>query len=513
MSNAELQHLRDDFLYYAPRALHIKTKSGAIVPFVLNSAQVYIHHCLEAQRQATGKVRANILKGRQQGCSTLIQGRFYHRCSMRPGVLALILTHLADSTTALFSMTKRFHDLCPDEIRPSTGTANENELTFDRIDSGYVVATAGNRKGVGRGRTFQLFHGSESAYWDNAQEHMAALGQTVPDLPGTEIIKESTANGVGNQFHQDWMAAQRGETDYVNVFVPWYWQQEYRRPVTPGFQLDNEEQDYLQRYEGRGLTIEHMVWRRAKLQSDLRGDVGLFDQEYPAEPLLAFSKVSGDPLISAALVSRAQRPALNVEARGPRIMGVDPAEYGDDATAIALRQGRRVFGLDRDQKIMRLYKHGPMEVVGKVAIQADKHKPDAINVDCTGIGSGVADRLTELGYPVNRILFGGRPNRDELYVLKRDEIWGDMLEWLEDEPCQLPIDDGLATDLCGPQKGYDSSRRLRLESKEQMRKRGVSSPDSGDAVALTFATPFASYAGAKSGSGSYRASRGRRPMR
>lgn len=496
-----LRQFRDDFLHYAPRALRIKTKSGEIRPFALNGAQAYIHHRLEQQLATVGKVRANLLKGRQQGASTLVQGRFYHRCSLRPGQGALILTHLGDSTDALFGMTKRFHDLAPAELKPHTGASNGTELLFDKIDSGYVVATAGNRKGVGRGRTFQFLHASEAAFWDNADEHMAGLGQAVPDMPGTEIIKESTANGVGNPFHQDWQKAERGEGDYINIFVPWFWQQEYARPVYPGFALDPYEQDYYEKYSKLGLTIEHMVWRRAKLSSDFRGDIPLFDQEYPAEPLLAFTRVSGDPLIPAELVTRAQTLGLNVVPTGPKILGVDPAEYGDDSTAIILRQGRRAGDL------ARFYKLGPMEVVAKVAAIADKLKPDAINVDATGVGSGIADRLIELGYPVNRIHFGGRPARDELYVIKRDEIWGDMKEWLEDIPNQLPNDDSLASDLCAPQYTYDSSRRLRLESKESMRKRGIKSPDGGDALALTFATPFAAYAGAKQDAQAFRATR------
>jgi hypothetical protein len=499
--------MQGDFLFYAPRALRIRTKSGAIEPLVLNDAQVYIHHRLEKQKARIGKVRVNLLKGRQQGASTYIQARFYHQTSLRPGLMALILTHLGDSTDALFGMTKRYQDLAPNSVRPATSASNSNELSFSELDSGYVVATAGNRKGVGRGRTFQLLHASEFAFWEGADDHMAGLGQTVPDMPGSEVIFETTANGVGNAFHRAWTSADRGESDYENIFVPWFWQGEYSRQVYPGFQLDAYEQDYLARYERKGLTVEHMVWRRAKLHGDFRGDIALFDQEYPAEPSLAFTKVSGDPLITADIVSRAMVLGLNVEPRGPKIFGVDPAEYGDDSTAIVMRQGRRAYGLDRDGKVARFHKYGPMEVVAKVAALADIHKPAAINVDATGVGSGIADRLLELNYPVHRIHFGGRAARDELYSIKRDEIWGDMKAWLDDAPNQLPSDDSLASDLCAPQFSYDSSRRLRLESKESMRKRGVKSPDAGDALALTFATPFAADAGLSEKAGSYRAAR------
>lgn len=499
-----IRPFRDDFLHYAPRALHIRTKPGEIRALALNAAQMWMHHKIEEQRFKLNKVRALILKGRQQGASTYIQGRFYWKTSLNIGQRALVLTHLGDTTDALFEMTKRYHDLCPEFLRLRTGLANAKELMFDEVDSGYVVGTAGSRKGLGRGRTFQYLHASEIAFWDNAAEHMAGLGQTVPDEIGSEIIKESTANGVGNLFHQDWQQAERGESEYVPIFVPWYWDTGYQRVPPARFELDGDEQDYMQRYR---LSMPQMAWRRNKLVSELYGDVDMFDQEYPAEPLLAFKKVKGDPFILTTMVTRAMDTKVQAAQTGPKIMGVDPAEYGDDASAIVVRQGRKVIG------IHRYYKIGPMELVGKVAMLADRYKPDAMNVDATGVGSGVADRLLELTYPVNRIHFGGKPTDDELYVIKRDEIWGEMKKWLENLPNELPKDDALASDLCGPQYTYDSSRRLKLESKENMRKRGVKSPDSGDALALTFATPYAAWAGAADSAQGFRASRMERPVR
>ena len=130
-----------------------------------------------------------------------------------------------------------------------------------------------------------------------------------------------------------------------------------------------------------------------------------------------------------------------------------------------------------------------MEVAGIVARIAERVKPDAINVDAGGIGSGVADRLKELGYPVTRVLFGERAVRDEDYPKRVDELWGNMKDWLLDQPCKIPDDDRLQTELTMRQYRYDSSRRLLLETKEAMRDRGLSSPDGADALALTFAEP------------------------
>lgn len=475
-----LRPYHQDFLYYAPRILKIRTKSGEIHPFKLNSAQAFVHAAIEEQRARTGKVRALILKGRQQGVSTYIEGRYYWRTTTRPGKQALILTHLQDSTDALFAMTKRYHDNCPEQLKQRTSAASAKELAFSDMDSGFIVATAGSKE-VGRGRTIQYFHGSEVAFWPNAEDHFAGIGQAIPDMPNTEVVLESTANGVGNLFHKMCMDALKGIGEYILVFVPWFMQAEYSSALPPDFEMSEEERNYAELY---GATPEQIMWRRRKIQDDFRGDVDLFNQEYPATINLAFRRVSGDPLIDPENVALA-RTLRSVEALGPRIMGVDPAEYGDDASAIARRQGRVV------EPITRYWKRGPMELAGLVAKQADDWLPDVINIDCTGVGSGVADRLIELGYPVNRVHFGSKPIRTELYVLRRDEIWGEMKDWFADQPNRIPDDDALEADLTAPQYTYDSSRRLKLESKEQMKKRGVSSPDSADALALTFASPFA----------------------
>jgi hypothetical protein len=477
----ELAPFVTDFSYYAPRILKIRAKTGRIEPFVFNAAQKLIHEALEAQKKRTGKVRALVLKGRQQGASTYVGGRFYHATSTDFGKQALILTHLQDSTDALFDMTKRYHEQCVPELQPATSAASAKELAFAELDSGYIVATAGS-KAVGRGRTIQFFHGSEVAFWANAEDHLAGLGQAIPDAAGTEVVLESTANGVGNLFHRMCMDALKGIGDYILIFVPWFLQPEYQTPVPDDFSLTSDEAEYARQF---GLNDAQSYWRRRKIRDDFRGDVALFDQEYPGSVNLAFRRVSGNPLIDGDLVAKAREPKTNPpEALGPRLMGVDPAEYGDDASAIACRQGRVV------DPIIRYHKRGPMELAGLVAIKADQWKPDHILVDCTGVGSGVADRLIELGYPVTRVHFGSKPLRDELYVLRRDELWGEMKTWFEDQPNTLPQDDALEADLTAPQYTYDSSRRLKLESKEQMRKRGISSPDSGDALALTFGNPF-----------------------
>ena len=115
--------LRDDFAHYAERCLKIRTKSAAIAPLVLNRAQLSLHARLQAQRAVTGKVRALILKARQQGFSTYIEARFYWLTTHRRGQQAFILTHEQDATDNLFGMVRRFHAHCPQLVTPSTASA------------------------------------------------------------------------------------------------------------------------------------------------------------------------------------------------------------------------------------------------------------------------------------------------------------------------------------------------------------------------------------------------------
>ena len=231
---AARRRLREDFAGYAERCLKIRTKTGTIAPLILNRAQRHLHERLEAQRARTGgRVRALVLKARQQGFSTYIGARFYWKTTHRRGCQAFILTHEQDATANLFGMVKRFQEHCPQALKPSIGRGNSRELWFDRLDSGYTVGAAG-ADAVGRSKTIQLFHGSEAAFWKNAREHFAGVMQAIPDLADTEIIIESTGNGPSGELYERWQRAEAGIGDYEAIFTPWFWSDDYRRPV-PGF--------------------------------------------------------------------------------------------------------------------------------------------------------------------------------------------------------------------------------------------------------------------------------------
>ena len=481
--------LGDDLAFYARNCLTIRAKDGSEQNLNLNKAQAYIHERLEAQLRDTGKVRALILKGRQQGCSTYVGGRFYHRTTWGRGLRTFILTHEDAATQNLFEMVNRYHEHCPVFVRPSTGAANAKELFFDKLDSGYKVGTAGTR-GVGRSSTIQLFHGSEVAFWPNAESHAAGVLQAVPDEPGTEVILESTANGIGNFFHQKWRDAENGEGDFIAIFVPWFWQVEYRKALPEGFTPTDEEQEYAGLY---GLDWEQVAWRRNKI-AELK-DAALFKQEYPATAAEAFQMSGHDSFIKPEAIARARK--AKCEASGPLVVGFDPARFGDNACAMAKRRGRNVLSVERRPKL------DTMGAVGWLKQVIDGEKPARVFIDVGGLGVGIYDRLVEMGYgeTVRAVNFGSAPLEPEPLdeqgnkrgggpVNRRAEMWSASKEWLDDlGGAAIPDDDGLQADACGPGYKYDSHARLLLEKKEDMRRRGVKSPDGWDAVALTFAEP------------------------
>lgn len=478
-SLGHLDRVTRDLPYFAETCLRIRAKTGAILPLVFNEAQLLLHARLQDQLKRKGRVRAIVVKGRQQGCSTYVGARFFHRAVFGFGQRVAVMTHLDDSTAALFGMVHRYYTHMPEWLQPATKAASAKELSFADLESGYLVATAGS-KAAGRGETIQLFHGSEVASWANADEHMAGIGQAVPDVPGSEIILESTAKGLGNLFHRITQRAIAGVGDYELIFIPWFLQREYRRPVPPGFVRTEREQELADLH---GLDDEQLAWRRAKIDSDFAGDEIRFMEEYPCTVEEAFQAEARETFIASRDVLLARRHVFADPPRGPLVVGVDPARFGEDRSAFCWRRGRSVVRMSSAKG------WSTMQVVGRVVRIIRDDKPVRVFVDVIGIGAGVVDRLHEMGYgdivvPVN---VAEAAQEAERWRNRRAEIWGRLRDWLRDRPCSLPDSDELAQDLLQPGFKYDSLGRVQLESKDDIRKREAPSPDLGDALALTFA--------------------------
>lgn len=165
----------------------------------------------------------------------------------------------------------------------------------------------------------------------------------------------------------------------------------------------------------------------------------------------------------------------------PIVMAVDVARYGDDSSVICFKQGRKVFPL------VKLKGVDTMQLSGRVVEEIKTWKPAAVVVDGVGVGAGVVDRLMQLGYGqlVTELNGGSRPIDPITYFNKRAEMWGLMRDALR-VGMEIPNDRDLLDDLIGPEYGFTAKNQIQLEKKEDMKKRGLSSPDCGDALAMCF---------------------------
>ena len=213
----------------------------------------------------------------------------------------------------------------------------------------------------------------------------------------------------------------------------------------------------------------------------LRQDMSVND--YRQEFLCDFNASADDNLIPIDLIKAAAGKHVPESdySRSPRILGVDVARFGGDSSVIFPRQGLVAFqpevfvGLDN------------MEFADRVALKITEWKPDAVNIDI-GNGSGVIDRLRQLGFQVNEIAFGGGANRPDVYANRRAEMWFECRDWLKLGGA-IPPDTLLQADLAAPTYGYNPKGLKILERKEKVKERIGRSPDRADGLVLTFAVP------------------------
>lgn len=209
------------------------------------------------------------------------------------------------------------------------------------------------------------------------------------------------------------------------------------------------------------------------------------DSQYAQEMECDFNAAVDNALIPLDLALSASGKHVDPEvvSASPRILGVDVARYGDDRSVIFRRQGLAAF----EPKVYKGISN--MELAGIVAAEIDRWQPDGVMIDA-GRGEGVIDRLRQLGHEVYEINFGSKPG-DPRYMNKRAEMWDLMKQWL-DAGGAIPDMSELQADLCSPTFSYaNAQNKFSLESKDDIKKRGMPSPDLADALALTFALPVA----------------------
>lgn len=202
-----------------------------------------------------------------------------------------------------------------------------------------------------------------------------------------------------------------------------------------------------------------------------------------------FPRAGTVQFIASELVADAAAREAVAFAHDPLILGVDVARFGDDASVIYIRKGR-----DGQSYAPLVYRGlDTMQLAARVVEQVAHYHADGVFVDGGGVGGGVVDRCRQLGVQVFEVQFGGKPDRPDFamdaakYANKRAEMWGLMREWLGHGA--IPEDPELTAALIGPQYGFNGRDEIQLERKEDMKRRGLASPDLADALALTFAWP------------------------
>lgn len=492
------QILTDDEMYYES-CLQIRTKSDGLQPLKLNSSQRYANAQIEKMLAEVGYVRVIIVKGRQQGISTFIGGRFYKKVSTSMGVLAFIVTHEDPATQNLFKMTKRYHDNNLPDFQPSTGIANANELSFDKLDSGYKIATAGARS-AGRSNTIQFLHASEFDFWpeSSADEVWKGLYEAIPaNGENTEVVIESTADKPGGRLHRMVKAALSGQSDFRVIFIPWFIHEEYRTEPPVDWVPPIKFQEYQALYE---VDLDQLYWAFRK-NANMAAFLGLDDQdfcisfkrEYPATIDEAFES-AGDDLTRAiplAWIKAAQaRWKANRDVpMGPMTgMGVDVAQGGPDNTVVAPVFNTRVEELHKIPGVDT--KDGPA-VAGQVVVHL---RDDAtIGIDLGGGWGGDAHThlKTHLKLPVVGInpaekAPGKSKHGGYSFINMRAYLHWHLREALNPitgDNIELPDDDEMAEDLSAPT--FEITRTgVQIESKLDIKKRLGRSPDKGDAVLL-----------------------------
>ena len=197
-----------------------------------------------------------------------------------------------------------------------------------------------------------------------------------------------------------------------------------------------------------------------------------------------FPSASSMQFVSGDLVDDAMEREAKCYLEEPLILGVDVARFGDDQSVVCFRRGR-------DARTIEWTKYrslDTMQLAARVAELVRLHQADAVFVDGGGVGGGVVDRLRQLHVDCIEVNFGSKAE-DARYNNKRAEMWGGMRDWLEGGA--IPTDRELVDDLIGVEYGFTPTNKIQLEKKEDMKKRGLASPDMADALALTFAYPVA----------------------
>lgn len=413
----KLSIYKNDFEKFSNEQVRILPKDSAegFIPFKFNQAQRIINKAIEAQLKDTKRVRVIILKGRQMGISTYTCSRVFWKSYFNPYNKSVIMAHDSATSDALFAMSRNIISNMSETLKPTFKKSNAKEIIFEHNDSGYRLYTAGSPE-AGRGTTPTIAHLSEVAFWTHDEKILAGLFQGISQADGTEVILESTANGVGNAFHRLWKGAVNGENEYLPIFVPWFLMPEYTRKV-----LDPEEftatltEKETQMMSQFNLDINQIYWRRLKMAE---GGSHKFRQEYPSTPEEAFI-VSGanvfnpEKLVSLESQIPLRKQFFNLAAscfedsnegsleifEYPKfsdnfVIGADPAlGVGQDYSAAVV--------MNTDNKVVAVYRNNRIDPTqfGDLLFYLGRYYNNSLTaVESNSLGIATLNRLKQMNY-------------------------------------------------------------------------------------------------------------------
>lgn len=287
--------------------LLIRTKDRRLIPFHPNLVQqMYLDMILPEWREGDitpHALKEFLLKARQEGFSTLIAALFFCDTVNTPNTTTVVIANDKDNTEKLFRMVQLFFEHLPPEKKPRAKYASKHEFYWPELNSSYYVGTAGDRS-FGRGNTINNLHCTEVAFYPDAERLMSGLLEAVPE--DGNVVQESTANGVGNYFHNEYVLASEGNSSYAARFFGWFELPEYSKAPSVDFEKTPTEALFAETYS---LSDGQVFWYRTKATSP--GMRLRIRQEYPSNPREAFL-VSGQKYFDVEALERIEASLQDV---------------------------------------------------------------------------------------------------------------------------------------------------------------------------------------------------------
>lgn len=435
-----VRRLRTDREYYSEKFLKILTKSSGVQPLVLNNEQKLLFQKIQGQEAAGLPIRGVVLKSRRVGFSTGIAAIVWHKTTTQPYQLSMTVAHDLEASGTIFAMHKMFYQHLPQPMRPLTREFNQERIEFENpyfgepgvkpgLGSSLRIETA-QKKTIGRSQLIHNLHVSELAFWPYPKDTLLSVQQCVPRAPRTMIIKESTANGIGGEFYQDYRSAKAGETSYFALFCPWYIHEEYTMPLSirpEAFRESLTDEEKVLRKQ-HGLTLEQLNWRRETIKEECRGDVDHFRQEYPSNDIEAFI-VSGrvvfnantllkwaDLCVEPAAVGNLRRVGSFVNMRSnphgyvkmwkpPQaghsyVLGADVAEGIEVSTKKYDYSAGDVIDRDTLEQVATIHGHMTPDIFGKeLCLLGQAYGKAFMGIEANNHGIATLNKVRDEGYP------------------------------------------------------------------------------------------------------------------